>query len=213
MKWTIALTLAGSAAIAPAAVNTNEGISNVAPAVTQEVLSMDITSNNVISDIAISPYVLLNEWDSLSVEQQAEWRVVYDNLVKEAEIARLKAIRDARIEKLNNVLDAVKSYVGKTPYVFSGASPRAWDCSGLVLWTYAQLGIELPHSASAQLSAGKHVNDPRPGDIVVWGGGYHSGIYIGDGKVVNALNPRVDTSIVGVHELGGSVTYVRAYDY
>lgn len=213
MKWTMSLLLAGSAAIVPTTVNTTEGISNTAPAITHEIDSNGYFPDKVISDLAINPMMLLNEWDTLSPQQQAKWQIAHDKLVTEAQIAHDKAVREARIAKLNDVLDTVKSYVGKTPYVFAGASPRAWDCSGLVLWTYAQLGIELPHSAGAQLSAGKHVTDPRPGDIVVWNGGTHSGIYIGNGKAVNALNPNVDTNILGVHSLGLSVTYVRAYNY
>jgi len=213
MKWMIATMLVGSTAVGGAAIDTSKTMGVEPPAVTQEIESNGYFPGEVISDAAINPSMLLNAWDTLSPKQQAEWQNAHDKLVTEAQIAHDKAVREARIAKLNDVLDKVKSYVGKTPYVFAGASPRAWDCSGLVLWTYAQLGIELPHSATAQLSAGKHVKDPRPGDIVVWNGGSHSGIYIGNGKAVNALNPNVDTNILGVHSLGLSVTYVRAYDY
>jgi cell wall-associated NlpC family hydrolase len=195
MKWMIAATLAGSAAIAPVAINTVEedGTS----------IQFDFVEKNTQEfTLPVDPVLWADYQRKASVHEK-------NFLITE----RAAAIREAKINKMNKVLDEVKSYVGKTPYVFSGASPRAWDCSGLVLWTYAQLGIELPHSATAQLSAGKHVNDPRPGDIVVWGGGYHSGIYLGDGKVINALNPRVDTNIMGVHKIGGNITYVRVYDY
>jgi cell wall-associated NlpC family hydrolase len=195
MKWMIAATLAGSAAIAPVAINTVEEDGKS--------IQFDFVEKNTQEfTIPVDPEVWAEYHRKASLHEK-------NFLITE----RAAAIRETKINKMNKVLDKVKSYVGKTPYVFSGASPSAWDCSGLVLWTYAQLGIELPHSASAQLSAGKHVKDPQPGDIVVWGGGYHSGIYLGDGKVINALNPRVDTNIMGVHQIGGSVTYVRVYDY
>jgi hypothetical protein len=195
MKWMIAATLAGSTAIAPVAINEVE--------MKPEVVQFDFVEKNTQEfTLPVDPVLWAQE-----MRQDAE-REMWP------EIKAYKAmIRAKRMKPVIKVLDELKSYVGKTPYVFSGASPRAWDCSGLVMWTYAQLGIELPHSASAQLSAGKHVANPQPGDIVVWGGGYHSGIYLGDGKVINALNPRVDTNIMGVNAISGSITYVRVYDY
>ena len=188
--------LAGSTALVPVVVTPNEDV----PRNTEQVSIMGETQDEFT--LPIDPVLWAEEMRSDSVHEK-------NFLITE----RAAAVREAKIDKMNKVLDKLKGYVGKTPYVFAGASPRAWDCSGLVLWTYAQLGIELPHSASAQLSAGKHVKDPQPGDIVVWGGGYHSGIYLGDGKVINALNPRVDTNIMGVHKIGGNITYVRVYDY
>jgi cell wall-associated NlpC family hydrolase len=75
--------------------------------------------------------------------------------------------------------------------VFSGSNPYGWDCSGMVVWTYKQFGIELPHSANKQAHIGKRVSSPKLGDIVVFAYNgstnfYHSGIYIGKGKIVNA---------------------------
>jgi hypothetical protein len=195
MKWMIAATLAGSTALVPVAINE--------VAVDEKSIHFDFVEKNTQEfTIPVDPVLWAEEMRSDSVHEK-------NFLITE----RAAAVREAKINKMNIVLDKLKGYVGKTPYVFAGASPRAWDCSGLVLWTYAQLGISLPHSASAQLSAGKRVKHPRPGDIVVWGGGYHSGIYLGDGKVINALNPRVDTNIMGVHKIGGNITYVRVYDY
>ena len=213
MKWTIALTLAGSAAIAPVTVTNSEGMGSGNPTTTHEIRSTDPFHGEVISDIAITPAILLNEWDTLSPEQQAKWQIAHDDLVKEAEIAHDIAVREKRIERLNNAIEAVVSRVGKTPYVLSGNTFSGWDCSGLVMWMYSQLGIDAPHSATAQLGLGKHVAKPRVGDIVVWGGGYHSGIYIGNGKAVHAYNYSRDTIITKVSEVAGSVTYVRAYDY
>jgi cell wall-associated NlpC family hydrolase len=93
--------------------------------------------------------------------------------------------------KMKTVIQHLKSRVHKTYYVYSGASPRGWDCSGLVVWSYKQFGLELPHSATAQGKLGTRVRTPKVGDIVVFGykGSYyfdHSSIYIGNGKVINA---------------------------
>lgn len=85
----------------------------------------------------------------------------------------------------------IKQYSNKTWYVFSGSTPRGWDCSGLVVWFYEGLGKELPHSASKQGWLKPKVEDPKPGDIVVFKNkGYrnfhHSAIYLGDNKVIHA---------------------------
>jgi cell wall-associated NlpC family hydrolase len=189
MKWLIAATLTGSTALVPAAIE----------AETQDrtPVKFSVVENEGFG-LPIDPVILAEE---LRAQDLHEKQFVINQ--HEA------GIRELRESKIRTVLDKLKGYVGKTPYVFSGASPRGWDCSGLVMWTYDQLGVELPHSASAQLSVGKHVSNPIPGDIVVWGGGYHSGIYLGEGRVLNALNPRSDTNIVDVDYLYGRVTYVR----
>ena len=93
--------------------------------------------------------------------------------------------------KMQQVLMKIFHRVNKTPYVFSGSNPYGWDCSGMVVWTYKQFGIELPHSANKQAHIGKRVSSPKLGDIVVFAYNgstnfYHSGIYIGKGKIVNS---------------------------
>ena len=78
-------------------------------------------------------------------------------------------------------------YLG-VPYVWGGASPSGFDCSGLVMYVYAQLGIELPHFAAAQYRDGRHVrlHDLRRGDLVFFDGLDHVGIYIGGGRFIHA---------------------------
>jgi len=213
MKWMIATMLVGSTAVGGAAITTNESAGAVSPAITQEIESNGYFPGEVISDAAINPSMLLNEWDTLSPKQQAKWQRAYDKLVTEAQIAHDKAVREKRIERLNDAVEAVVSRVGKTQYILSGSTPSGWDCSGLVKWMYSQLKVELPHSASAQRYVGRLVEKPRIGDIVVWGDGYHSGIYIGNGKAVHALNPDVDTLISRVDDIAGAATFTRVYDY
>jgi cell wall-associated NlpC family hydrolase len=95
---------------------------------------------------------------------------------------------------IKKTITELKSHVGKTWYVFSGDTPRGWDCSGLVVWTYKHFGISLQHRASKQALAGHVTHSPRVGDIVAfYFPGYYSaahvGIYIGNGKMVNAPRP------------------------
>ena len=79
------------------------------------------------------------------------------------------------------------SYLG-TPYVWGGAAPGGFDCSGLVMYSFAQLGISLPHSSYAQFNYGVPVaySDLQPGDLVFFDGLGHVGLYIGGGEYVDA---------------------------
>jgi len=79
-------------------------------------------------------------------------------------------------------------YIG-IPYQWGGASPATgFDCSGLVMYVYAQLGVLLPHFAAAQYGYGTPVPraDLQPGDLVFFDGLSHVGIYIGNGQMVHA---------------------------
>lgn len=88
------------------------------------------------------------------------------------------------------------SFLG-TPYVYGGASPKGFDCSGLTLYVYGQFGYSFPHSATSQWnSCGTYVekSDLQPGDLVLFcdpsrSNGKacsHVGIYIGGGEFVHA---------------------------
>jgi cell wall-associated NlpC family hydrolase len=84
-------------------------------------------------------------------------------------------------------LHAAESKIG-SPYVYGAAGPNSFDCSGLVQWAYRQAGLNLPRTSQAQLGAGTPVSrgDLRPGDVVSFYGGGHSGLYAGNGNVVHA---------------------------
>ena len=75
------------------------------------------------------------------------------------------------------------------PYVWGAAGPNAFDCSGLVVWAYAQEGITLPHFTGDQWNSGIHVSrsELEPGDLVFFYPDIsHVGIYLGDGLMVDA---------------------------
>jgi peptidoglycan hydrolase-like protein with peptidoglycan-binding domain len=78
-------------------------------------------------------------------------------------------------------------YLG-VPYLWGGASPSGFDCSGLVMYVYAQLGVHLPHFAAAQFRDGRHVrmDQLRRGDLVFFDDLNHVGIYIGGGRFIHA---------------------------
>lgn len=83
------------------------------------------------------------------------------------------------------IVGTAQSMLG-VPYVFGGATPAGFDCSGFTQWVFAQHGISLPRIAGAQASVGSPVAiaDAQPGDLVVWGG--HTGIYVGNDTMIHA---------------------------
>ena len=94
-------------------------------------------------------------------------------------------------------------YLG-VPYVYGGASPRGFDCSGLVMYVYSQLGISLPHYTVAQWNATQPVSSPAPGDLVFFDGLGHVGIYIGNGQMVDAPHTG---SVVRIDSISGFGSY------
>jgi len=76
-----------------------------------------------------------------------------------------------------------------SPYVWGAAGPDAFDCSGLVMWAYAQIGIQLPHYTGYQWNSGVHIsrNQLEPGDLVFFYQDIgHVGLYIGNGLMIDA---------------------------
>jgi cell wall-associated NlpC family hydrolase len=93
-------------------------------------------------------------------------------------------------------------YLG-VPYVWGGASPSGFDCSGLVMYVYAQLGISLPHYTVAQWNASEPISSPAPGDLVFFNGLGHVGIYIGGGRFVNAPHTGSVVRVDSISSFGG----------
>ena len=126
----------------------------------------------------------------------------------------------ANASRVTKAIKKLRSHVNKTWYVFSGATPSGWDCSGLTLWFYKQLGIELEHRASKQDTAGKKVTDPKPGDIVVFKykgsmSAYHVAIYLGNGKMIHAPKHGHLTRVEDISSFAGNysnISYRRLID-
>ena len=96
------------------------------------------------------------------------------------------------------------------PYVSGGNTPSGWDCSGFVQWVFAQFGVSLPHFSGAQMSVGTAVGsiaEAAPGDIIV--NTQHAAIYIGNGMVINALNPAQGTQVTSLAVFSGGYAIRR----
>lgn len=88
----------------------------------------------------------------------------------------------------SDVVSIAVQYLGVS-YVWGGAGPSGFDCSGLVMYVYRKVGISLPHSSRLQYGYGRPVSrsELQPGDLVFFYSPIsHVGIYIGDGQMINA---------------------------
>lgn len=96
----------------------------------------------------------------------------------------------------SDIASFAMQFVG-VPYVYGGASPSGFDCSGFTRYVFAQFGVKLPHGATPQLGSGVEVSrdNLQPGDLVFFQGTYatssaasHCGIYIGDGQFIHSAS-------------------------
>ena len=110
---------------------------------------------------------------------------------------RWESIQQARLRidrKYNRIMRVARHQKGD-PYVYGADGPGAFDCSGLILFSYRKAtGRSLPHWASAQSDLGERVSRraARPGDLVIFQSGgevYHAGIYAGRGDLIHASRP------------------------
>ncbi len=158
-------------------------------------------------------------------QQLADEQATIDELLAEAEslLGKLKAEeRDALVSRdsvrmpsdvpVSGRAAAAVNYamaqVGKS-YVYGAAGPNAFDCSGLTMMAWAQAGVALPHSSGAQYNSGPRIaaSDLRPGDLVFYYSPIsHVGMYIGNGMIVDAANPRSGVRVTGLY----SMPYVGA---
>lgn len=87
------------------------------------------------------------------------------------------------------------------PYVWAAAGPHAFDCSGLVVWSFQQAGVLLPHS-SQQLAAGGQpvpVSRMQPGDVITYySDASHVSLYVGNGKMVHASTYGVPVAVASI---------------
>ena len=127
----------------------------------------------------------------------------------EAELAERQEEREAEqaapaaSASASSAVSYAMAQVGKS-YVWGASGPDSFDCSGLTMAAWATQGVSLPHNSGAQYASGTPVSESelQPGDLVFYYSPIsHVGLYVGDGQVVNALNPGSGVQVSGLHDM------------
>ncbi len=105
-----------------------------------------------------------------------------------------------------NVASVARSIAANRVYVYGANNRYAVDCSAFAQQVMRAMGKSIPRTTYAQMAAGKRVYNPRPGDLVYFNGGSHVGVYIGNGRMVDALNPRAGVGERSIKYFYGTVT-------
>ncbi|MFD0865629.1 C40 family peptidase, partial [Tessaracoccus lubricantis] len=118
--------------------------------------------------------------------------------------AAAPVVESAGSGRAQDVVNAALSKVGKR-YVWGTSGENTFDCSGLTSWAYRQIGVNLSRSSRTQWSsAGYKVSksELKPGDLVFYYSPVsHVGIYIGNGKIVDAANPRTGVRVASLNSM------------
>lgn len=150
---------------------------------------------------------VLDGWVKIMLDNEeayvsADYVDIAKKLEKAVSVTELKygqGVSDVRVDLVNYA----KQFLGN-PYVWGGTSlTKGVDCSGFTMQIYKKYGISLPHYSVAQSRMGKSVklSEAKPGDLVFYaknGTVNHVGIYIGNGQVIHASNPRTGIKISNV---------------
>ncbi len=122
-----------------------------------------------------------------------------------------EAFAPAPPSRYGGVVGIAMQYLG-VPYVWGGASPSGFDCSGFVSYVYAQVGVSLPHHAASQYGSGSPVSRDalESGDLVFFNGLGHVGIYIGGGQFVHAPHTGDVVKISSLYDSWYAATWVGA---
>jgi cell wall-associated NlpC family hydrolase len=180
--------------------------------------STTLTASATGKEPVETSHQIMNLLERLSVEPELTLMQEHhlEFLAQLREQEENQEILDNNTEKMNKAIEELKKYVNVTWYVFAGSSPRGWDCSGLVKWTYKKMGVDLYHRAGAQKNSGRFVKekDAKVGDLVSFGykgyrGAWHIGIYIGDGKMIHSPRRGLRTRIQSVDSFGARYNEVK----
>ncbi|AZG43670.1 C40 family peptidase [Gordonia insulae] len=121
------------------------------------------------------------------------------------------AIFGAQPTAAQKAVRVAESKIG-APYVYGSAGPNAFDCSGLVYYSYKQAGKTIPRDSYGQLGGGTPVASlaaAKPGDVLIFNGGGHAGLYVGNGTFVHASTSGVPVKRDKVNNW--SLTGIRRY--
>jgi cell wall-associated NlpC family hydrolase len=162
----------------------------------------------------------------VTLEQQFQAQVAAENAARDA--ATLAAARRAAaaVGLVNTggvsrialfAIQAAQTQLGK-PYMYGGAGPDSWDCSGLTQWAFAQAGVLIPRTAADQYAAIPDkvaLGQLAPGDLLFWATNtsdpttiHHVAIYVGNGLMLAAPHTGANVQVQPVY-LDGYIGAVR----
>ena len=151
----------------------------------------------------------LTGYDVLSYDPNSQ-DIFGDNIVFNSDTGP-RSSNTGRVTSRNNLTNyqyrgsnrAILVGLGKlgAGYQWGAAGPTVFDCSGFIMWTYQQVGIQLPHYSGAQYQATERVEKSliAEGDLVFWGpgGSEHVALYIGDDKILHTADGLSITNLTG----------------
>lgn len=140
-----------------------------------------------------------------------------DNSNAEKNISRGTGVTNSISGGNDSAVGIAYGLIGK-PYVWGASGPKAFDCSGLVMYVFGKCGVSLPHYTGSQFSMGSSVSqsDLRPGDAVffnTYGSVSHVGIYIGNGQFIHAPSTGYTVTISSLSDGYYSSRYAGARRY
>ncbi|AYG01883.1 peptidoglycan endopeptidase [Lactococcus allomyrinae] len=159
------------------------------------------------------------EYNTLSAKEKAEFlkaqeNKASDNILQSVPVSNTKTtasevqsaltasntIVSSSSSNAAKIISVAKQYLG-VPYVWGGTTPSGWDCSGFTSFVYRQaLGMEIGRTTYNQMASGHSIpfSQAQPGDLLIFDGGGHVGIYLGNNEMINAENPSVGTVIASL---------------
>lgn len=118
---------------------------------------------------------------------------------------------EVKIPSSNRIAQIALKIAANKSYVYGANSSTQVDCSSFAQQVFAAMGKSLPRTTYQQMAVGKRVTSPVAGDLVFFNEGSHVGIYIGNGQMVDALNPKEGIKQRAVSYINGSVTGYYRY--
>lgn len=232
----LALAVAG---VTPVALAANEGAAQDAVAVTRSFPKASATRKDILAESTATQVESGSDWggvesldvpqtksqaekDQEAAEQKAQEEAAAQEQSRAASRSESRSsLTGAAATSTTSVPTAPASASGQAlasyalqfqgyPYVAGGNQPSGWDCSGFVQWVFAQFGVSLPHNSGAQMGVGSSVGsiaEAAPGDIIA--NSQHAAIYIGNGMVINALNPAQGTQVTSLAVFTGGYVIRR----
>lgn len=140
-----------------------------------------------------------------------------NNLLLTEDNIQLNTLLDKKTQKSSlNMIEGEVAQIahriaeGKS-YVYGANSNSAVDCSAFAQQVLKALGKSIPRTTYEQMAVGTRVLQPQPGDLVFFNNGSHVGVYIGNGQMVDALNPKAGVGQRAVNYISGTITGYYRY--